>query len=221
MWCIGQITQEYRDRMYTLLDLYQKEYDELRPVICIDEKSKQFLEETRKPIEMKAGSSYKYDYEYKRKGTGNLFVAVEPKAGKRIVKVTDTRTKPDYANFVKELLEEHYPHAKSIRLVTDNLNTHFTSSFYETFSKPQADKLLKRIEFYYTPKHASWLNMAELEINIMDRQCTGGRIANKVEMKKKVSAWVRKRNKQKKTPMDFYKAESRQKVEQILCCIIK
>lgn len=198
MWCIGKITQEYRDRMYMLLDLYQQDYDELYPVICIDEKSKQFLEETRTPIMMKPGSSYKYDYEYERNGTGNLFVAVEPQAGKRIVKVTDSRTKPDYAYFIKELLEKHYSQAKAIRLVADNLNTHFTSSFYETFSKPQADKLLKRIEFYYTPKHASWLNMAELEINIMDRQCTGGRIASKVELKKEVSAWVRRRNKQKK-----------------------
>lgn len=179
MWCIGKITQEYRDRMYDLLDLYQQEYDALRPVICIDEKSKQLLEETRKPIAMKPGSPYKYDYEYKRKGITNLFVAVEPKAGKRIVKITDSRAKPDYAYFVKEILEKHYPQAKSIRLVADNLNTHFTSSFYETFSKSQADKLLKRIEFYYTPKHASWLNMAELEINIMDRQCTGGRSQEK------------------------------------------
>lgn len=198
MWCIGKITKEYRDRMYVLLDLYQQEYDELHPVICIDEKSKQFLEETRNPLAMKPGSPYKYDYEYKRKGTANLFVAVEPKAGKRIVKITNSRTKPDYAYFVKEVLEKHYPKVKSIRLVADNLNTHFTSSFYETFSKPQVDKLLKRIEFYYTPKHASWLNMAELEINIMDRQCTGGRIACKEKIKKEVSAWVRKRNKEKK-----------------------
>ncbi len=198
MWCIGKITQEYRDRMYALIDLYHQEYDEFHPVICIDEKSKQLLEEKQKPIAMKPGSPYKYDYEYKRKGTANLFVAIEPKGGKRIVKVTDSRTKPDYAYFVKELLEKHYSQAKSIRLVADNLNTHFTSSFYETFSKPQADKLLKRIEFYYTPKHASWLNMAELEINVMDRQCTGGRVESKEEMKMKVDAWVRKRNKDKK-----------------------
>jgi hypothetical protein len=198
MWCIQQITQEYKNRMYLLLELYQQEYDESHPVICIDEKSKQFLEEVRKPIAMKPGSPYKYDYEYKRKGTGNLFVAVEPKAGRRIVKITDTRTKSDYAHFIEELLGKHYPKAKSIRLVADNLNTHFISSFYETFSKAQANKLLKRIEFYYTPKHASWLNMAEIEINIMDRQCTGGRIASKTEMKKEVAAWVRSRNKQKK-----------------------
>jgi hypothetical protein len=198
MWCIGKITKEYRDRMYALIDLYLQEYDEMRPVICIDEKSKQLLAETRSPIPMRPGSPYKYDYEYKRKSTANLFVAVEPQAGKRIVKVTDSRTKPDYACFVKEVAEKHYPRAESIRLVSDNLNTHFTSSFYETFSKPVADKLLKRIEFYYTPKHASWLNMAEIEINVMDRQCTGGRVESKEKMKKEVRAWVRKRNKEKK-----------------------
>jgi len=198
MWCIGKMTHEYRDRMYALLDLYSQEYDEKHPIVCTDEKSKQFLEEIRAPIVMKSGTPYKYDYEYKRKGTANLFVAVEPLAGKRVVKITDHRTKSDYAHFVKELLEKHYRQAESIRLVADNLNTHFASSFYETFSKSQADSLLKRIVFYYTPKHASWLNMAELEINIMDRQCTGGRIDSKLQMKKEVRAWVHQRNKQKK-----------------------
>lgn len=198
MWCIGQITQEYRDRMYALIDLYEQDYDKSFPVVCIDEKSKQYLEETRNPIEMKPGTLYKYDYEYRRKGTGNLFVAVEPKAGKRVIKITNTRTKLDYAHFIKELLEKHYRRAKTIRLVADNLNTHFATSFYETFSKSQANKLLRRIEFYYTPRHASWLNMAELEINIMDRQCTGGRIASKEQLKQEVEAWVRRRNKQKK-----------------------
>jgi hypothetical protein len=199
MWCIQKITPEYRSRMYALLSLYRQQYDENHPLICVDEKSKQFLEDSRKPIAMKPGSPFKYDYEYKRKGTCNLFVAIEPKGGKRIVKVTETRTKPDYAHFIKELLEKHYPKAASIRLVADNLNTHFAGSFYETFSKKQATELLERIEFYYTPKHASWLNMAEIEINVMDRQCTGGRIDNLTEMESEVDAWVCKRNKDKKT----------------------
>ncbi len=198
MWCIQEITQEYRNRMYALLNLYKRKYDKSQPVICVDEKSKQFLEDNRKPISMKPGSPCKYDYEYKRKGTCNLFVAVEPKGGKRIVKVTGTRTKPDYACFIKELLEKHYPEATTIRLVADNLNTHFAASFYETFSKKQADSLLERIDFHYTPKHASWLNMAEIEINVMDRQCTGGRIESQTKMKKEVNAWARKRNKDKK-----------------------
>ena len=185
--------------MYALLNLYKREYNKLEPVICVDEKSKQFLEESRRPIAIKPGSPAKYDYEYKRKGTCNLFVAVEPKGGKRVIKITETRTKPDYAHFIKELLEKHYPEAISVKLVTDNLNTHFATSFYETFSKEQAGKLLERIDFYYTPKHASWLNMAEIEINVMDRQCTGGRIANQKEIKTEVAAWVRKRNAEKKT----------------------
>jgi len=133
MWCIGNITQEYRDRMYALIDLYEQDYNKLHPVICVDEKSKQYLEETRDPLPMKAGSPYRYDYEYIRKGTGNLFVAVEPKGGKRVIKVTDTKTKIDYAYFIKELLEKHYREAETIRLVADNLNTHFATSFYEAF----------------------------------------------------------------------------------------
>lgn len=213
MWCIGKITQEYRDRMYALIDLYEQDYNKLHPVVCVDEKSKQYLEETRDPLSMKAGSSYKYDYEYRRNGTGNIFVAVEPKGGKRVIKVTDTRTKLDYAYFIKELLEKHYREAKTIRLVTDNLNTHFAASFYEAFPKSQANKLLKRIEFIYTPKHASWLNMAELEINIMDKQCIGGRIATKKQMIKQVGAWTRQRNRQKKTiTWSFSKSDADKKL---------
>lgn len=213
MWCIQQITQDYRERMYALLSLYQQEYNESVPVICIDEKGKQFLEDSRPSIAMKPGSPGKYDYEYKRKGTCNIFVAVEPKGGKRVVKVTETRTKSDYAFFVKDLLEKHYPQATTIRLVSDNLNTHFAPSFYETFPRKQADELLKRIDFHYTPRHASWLNMAEIEISIMDRQCTGGRIGSKEEMKKEVSAWVRKRNKAKKTILwSFTKQEADKKL---------
>ena len=213
MWCIQEITQEYRERMYRLLDLYEQDYNASLPVICVDEKSKQMMDDSRISIAMKPGSPVKYDYEYKRKGTCNLFVAVEPKGGKRIVKVTETRTKQDYALFIKELLQKYYPEATAIRLVSDNLNTHFTTSFYETFTKQQADDLLKRIDFYYTPKHASWLNMAEIEISIMDRQCTGGRIGSTQEMKKEVSAWSRKRNKIK-TGIDwsFTKQEADRKL---------
>ena len=162
---------------------------------------------------MKPGSPAKYDYEYIRKGTCNIFVAIEPKGGKRIVKVTERRTKQDYALFIKELLQRYYPDATVIRLVADNLNTHFAASFYETFSKQQADDLLKRIDFYYTPKHASWLNMAEIEISIMDRQCTGGRIGCKQEMKTEVIAWSQKRNKVKKgIDWSFTKQEADKKL---------
>ncbi len=132
MWCIQEITPEYRKRMYRLLDLYKQPYDDKHPVICLDEKSKQLLMDSRSPIAAKPGNPEKYDYEYKRKGTCNIFVAVVPKAGKRIVKVTDTRTKADFACFVEELLNNHFPEADYIQLVVDNLNTHFERSFYET-----------------------------------------------------------------------------------------
>lgn len=156
--------------MYDLLNLYAKPYNPLYPVICLDEKSKQLIAEIRTPIPMKPGEDEKYDYEYKRQGTRNIFVSVEPKGGKRKVRVTKRRTKQDFAKFVQGLVQD-YGHAKKIHLVVDNLNTHFESSFYETFSKKEAKKILKRIKFHYTPKHASWLDMAEIEINVLSRQC--------------------------------------------------
>ncbi|CAN5237254.1 hypothetical protein BH20BAC1_BH20BAC1_06080 [soil metagenome] len=198
MWCIQQITEEYKTRMYRLLELYQEAYDPNQPLVCMDEKSKQLLEDNRKPIEAKPGKLEKYDYEYKRKGTCNIFVAVEPKGGKRFVKVTDKRTKKDFAFFVEDLVEKHFPKADYIQLVLDNLNTHFEGSLIETFGKRKAARLLKKIKFIYTPKHASWLNMAEIEINIMDRQCTGGRIESKKKLESDVKIWSKERNKNKR-----------------------
>lgn len=199
MWCIQQITPEYRKRMYRLLDLYKEPYDPHHPVVCMDEKSKQLLEDSRQPIAAKPGSMERYDYEYKRKGTCNIFVAVNPKEGMRFIKVTHTRTKADFANFIKDLVEVHYAKAEYIQIVLDNLNTHFEGSLIETFGKRDAAKIIKRIRFIYTPKHASWLNMAEIEINIMDRQCTGGRIASKEKLKTRVMKWAKQRNKDKST----------------------
>ena len=197
MWCIQQITEEYRTRMYCLLDLYKQAHDSSQPLVCMDEKSKQLLEDNRQPIKAKPGKLEKYDYEYKRKGTCNIFVAVEPKAGRRVVKVTDTRTKEDFAYFVEELVEKHFPKATCIQLVLDNLNTHFGGSLIETFGEKKATRLLKKIKFIYTPKHGSWLNMAEIEINIMDRQCTGGRIQSKEKLESEVTIWSKKRNSNK------------------------
>lgn len=198
MWCIAKITPEYRKRMYKLLTLYARSYDEKFPVVCVDEKSKQLMEDVRGIIPLKPGSPAKYDSEYRRKGTCNIFVAVEPLAGKRKIKVTLQRKKSDFAYFIKDLVTGMYGQAKKIRLVLDNLNTHFASSFYETFSKEEADMLLSRIEFCYTPKHASWLNMAEIEINMMDRECLNRRIGNVDLLKKEVQCWARQRNKLKK-----------------------
>lgn len=197
MWCIAAITEQYRERMYRLLDLYELGHDPLFPMVCMDEKSKQLIFDARQTIGMKPGSPAKYDYEYKRNGTRNIFVAVAPMEGKRKVKVTKTRKKGDFAHFIKELVND-YPNAKKIKLVLDNLNTHFTSSFYETFSKKEAEKILSRIEFYYTPKHGSWLNMAEIEINVMDRECLSRRIGEAEKLEKEIGCWSEKRNSAKK-----------------------
>lgn len=197
MWCIQEITEEYKTRMYCLLDLYKEPYDPMQPVVCMDEKSKQLLEHSRKPIKAKPGKPEKYDYEYKRNGTCNIFVAVVPKGGIHLVKITERRTKEDFAYFIKDLVEKHFPEANFIQLVLDNLNTHFDGSIIETFGKMKAKKLLKKIKFIYTPKHGSWLNMAELEINIMDRQCTGGRIESKEKLTSELLMWSKERNDEK------------------------
>jgi len=198
MWCITSITPEYRDRMYRLLNLYEQKYDKRYPVVCMDEKSKQLIGNVRGILPLKPGRAAKYDYEYKRNGTRNIFVAVEPLAGRRKITVTGTRKKQDFAYFIKELLEKDYKKVKTIRLVLDNLNTHFASSFYETFTDTETKKILSKIEFYYTPKHGSWLNMAEIEINIMDRECLARRIGQEDELKSEISHWVNQRNKAKK-----------------------
>lgn len=198
MWCITEITQEYRERMYRLLDLYEEPYDPKRPVVCMDEKSKQLIEDTRKPIPMRPGSVAKHDYEYKRNGTRNIFVAVEPKAGKRKITVTKTRTRTDFADFVGGLVNNEYEQASEVRMVLDNLNTHFEKSFYETFPKEEAKAILDKITFYYTPKHGSWLNMAEIEINIMDRECLGEKIGNGELLRKRLRHWTQGRNRERK-----------------------
>jgi len=194
MWCIGRITAEYRERMYDLLSLYAKPYDAAEPVVCLDEKSKQLLQQTRRPITATPGQIAKEDYEYKRAGTRNLFVAVEPKGGHRAIEVTQRRTKPDFVRFVKFLALEVYAPARKIHLVMDNLNTHFRASFEETMGMEAAAAFLSRLEFHYTPKHASWLNMAEIEIGILDRQCTGRRIGDEAALRSEVSAWEQRRN---------------------------
>lgn len=194
MWCIGRLTEEYRIRMYGLLDLYALPYLEEEPVVCLDEKSKQMLKEIRTPLPLKSGTPAKQDYEYKRAGTRNLFVAVEPKGCRRIVEVTARRTKVDFVYFVCRLLETVYAQAKKVHLVLDNLNTHFRASFEEVLGQKAADVLLRRIEFHYTPKHASWLNMAEIEIGILERQCLGRRLADQATITLEVAAWQQQRN---------------------------
>ena len=198
MWCISEIGPEFRERMYDLLDLYAEPYDPLRPTICLDEKPKQLLEDSRRPIPMEPGRAAKHDYEYVRRGTANIFMVVEFEAGKRTTRVTSRRTERDFAKFVKHLVDNVYPNAERIRLVVDNLNTHNESAFFETYAPEEAQRILDRIEFHYTPIHASWLNVAEIEIGVMDTECTRRRIPEKETLRKEVSAWTNRHNRKRK-----------------------
>lgn len=194
MWCIGRITEEYRARMYELLALYARPYNRDEPVICVDEKSKQLLEHTRPVLPGRCGVLCKEDYEYRRAGTCNLFVAVEPRSGQREIQVTARRTKQDFVGFVRHLVDTMYAKARRVHLVVDNLNTHFRRAFVEVLGATEAETFLQRVQFHYTPKHASWLNMAEIEIGILERQCISGRIANTTALSADVAAWQQRRN---------------------------
>lgn len=194
MWCIGALTEEYRSRMYDVLELYARPYRAQEPVICIDEKSKQLIRDSRAPLCMKPGVPAKHDYEYVRAGTCNVFVAVEPKGGRRTLAVTERRTTPEFVGFVRQLLERTYASARTVHLVLDNLNTHFRSCFEEVLGRSAARALLRRVQFHYTPKHASWLNMAEIEIGILERQCFGRRLMDRATARREVNAWERRRN---------------------------
>jgi hypothetical protein len=199
MWCIGALTQEYRQRMYALLELYARPMSPAEPVICIDEKSLQLIGHSRAPLPMDSRSPAKVDYEYVRHGTTNLFVAVEPKAGQRIVSVTEHRGKVDFVAFIGDLLTNAYAKAHRVHLVLDNLNIHFRKCFDDVLGKRAATKLLRRVQFHYTPKHASWLNMAEIEIGILTRQCLDRRLPDRATLGSEVAAWQRDRNNQRRT----------------------
>jgi hypothetical protein len=179
--------------MEHVLDEYKQPYDEKYPMVCMDESPKQLIGETRKEIEMECGSEKKIDSEYVRNGVCEIFIATEPLSGKRIVKATETRTKKDWAKFIKELAESYHS-AEKIRLVMDNLNTHCTGSLYDTFEPEEAKRIADRFEFIFTPKHGSWLNMAEIELNVLQNQCLGRRIPNIEFVKKEVKAWEEARN---------------------------
>jgi len=194
MWCIGRLTEGYRQRMYDLLDLYARPLQPGEPVVCVDEKSKPLLKDSRAPLPMRPGMAARQDYEYERTGTCNLFVAVEPKGGRRTVLVTDHRAKPDFVAFVRHLLEQVYATARRVHLVLDNLNTHFRKCFEDVLGIKEARKLLRRVVFHYTPKHASWLNMAEIEIGTLDRQCLDRRWPNRDTLVTEVDAWQLRRN---------------------------
>lgn len=183
---------------FDIIELYEKPYDSKNPVICFDEKSKQLLSASRQPLPAKQGKIKRVDYEYIRNGTANIFVTVEPKGKFRTVKATKRRTKSDFAKEIKRISKlPRYKNVEKINIVLDNLNTHFEKSFYETFSKKDAENILKRIEFHYTPKHASWLNMAEIEINVLSMQCLNRKMPTLGEMRKHISIWSKYRNNMK------------------------
>jgi hypothetical protein len=180
--------------MEDVIDVYQRPYDADRPVVCVDEGGKQLVGDVREPLPVRAGSPAKEDSEYARGGVANLFLAFEPLAGRRVVEVTERRTAVDFARFVRHLLDAVYPSAAKLVLVTDNLNTHCTGSLYEAFEPAEARRLAGRIEWHYTPKHGSWLNMAEIELSVLARQCLDRRIPDREVLAREVSTWEAKRN---------------------------
>jgi hypothetical protein len=180
-------------QMEQVLDVYKRPYDARRPVVCMDESPRQLIRETRVPLRAGRGRAERYDYEYERCGVCNVFMAVEPLAGKRITRITQCKTKTDWALFLEEIAGL-YRRAQKITLVMDNLNTHGPGALYETFAPAVAKALWDRFEFVYTPKHGSWLNMAEIELNVLVRQCLARRIDNLHEMQAEVNAWQEQRN---------------------------
>lgn len=180
--------------MENVLDVYKRPFSNDYPVVCMDESPKQLIKETRLPIKMKRGSEKRVDYEYARCGVCNIFMANEPLKGKRMVKITERKTKKDWAVFIKEIADKYYKNAKKITLVMDNLNTHKPSSLYEAFEPREAKRIWDRFEFIFTPKHGSWLNMAEIELNVLNGQCLNRRIDNINTVKQEVKAWQDHRN---------------------------
>jgi len=180
--------------MEEVLEVYKREYDEDNPLICFDESSKQQIQEVIESIPMKPGKCTRFDSEYKRNGTSNLFMIFEPLTGKRHVEITERRTKKDWADCIKMLVDELYPNAKRITIVMDNLNTHTPASLYGRFSPEEARRIIEKLDFQYTPKHGSWLNMAEIEFSALSRQCLNRRIGTKEELKHEIKAWEKDRN---------------------------
>jgi hypothetical protein len=181
--------------MEDVLEVYHRPYDEKRPVVCVDEMSKQLVGESRRPVPAESGRRERFDYEYVRNGTANLFMLFEPMWGWRHVKVTNRRTAADFAGVLRDLSDVHYPDAEKIVLVSDNLNTHDPSCLYEAFPPAEARRLAGRFEWHHTPKHGSWLDMAEIELAVLQRQCLNRRIANRTALEHQVAAWETPRNK--------------------------
>lgn len=180
--------------MEDVLEVYHRPHDPKRPMLCMDETNKQLVGQVRQPVATRPGQVARHDVEYVRHGTANLFLAFEPLAGKRYVQVTDRRTRQDWAHVMRGLLDGPYAQAERVVLVMDQLNTHDTASFYEAFAPEEARRLAAKLEIHHTPRHGSWLNMAEIELSVLSRQCLSGRIEDKPTMRREVAAWQQARN---------------------------
>ena len=194
MWCIPKVDGEYVARMEDVLDLYAEAPDSRRPVVCFDESPVQLIGEARQPIPAEPGRLERYDYEYRRNGTVNLFVFLDVHSPWRKVKVTERRAAEDYAHCMRDLVDIHYPDAEIIRVVQDNLSTHSAGALYQMFPPAEARRILRRLEFHHTPKHASWLNMVEIEIGVLRGQCLDRRIDDPKRLRREITAWERRRN---------------------------
>ncbi len=202
--------------MEDVIEVYHRPFDSQCPVVCVDEGGKQLIGEVRPPLPVRPGCAAKEDSEYVRNGVANLFMAFEPLAGRRVVEVTERRTAIDFAKFLKRLLDEVYPKATRVVLVTDNLNTHCMGSLYEAFEPAEALRLARRIEWHYTPKHGSWLNMAEIELSVLSRQCLDRRIPDSMALRREVATWQQLRNAAEvKANWQFTTADARVKLKKL------
>jgi hypothetical protein len=202
--------------MEDVLDVYTRPHDPARPLVCLDETSKQLVAETRKPEAMQPGQPARYDYEYKRNGTANLFMLFAPLEGWRHVEVTARRTAIDYAEILRDLADIHFPEAEKIVLVQDNLNTHSPASLYEAFEPAEARRIIERFEWHYTPKHGSWLNLAESELAVLSSQCLDRRIPDAATLAREVAAWRTRRNTHNaKASWHFTSADARVKLKSL------
>jgi len=202
--------------MEDVLDVYKRPYNPKRPQVCFDERPKQLVAEARNPLPVSAGQPARYDYEYRRNGVANIFMMFEPLAGKRYVKLTQRRTKTDFAECVRILVDQIYPHVEQVVLVMDNLNTHTKTSLYEAFEPVEAKRIVDKLEIHYTPKHGSWLNMAEIEISVMARQSLAERMGRTERLEAEVMAWAEKRNvKEAKVDWRFTTADARIKLKRL------
>jgi hypothetical protein len=217
MWCIPpEQDAAFVCAMEDVLEVYHRPYDRKRPVVCFDEKSKQLVQEVRRSVPPARGRAERLDYEYRRHGTANLFLAVEPLRGWRKVAVTPQRRKIDFAAQIKELVDVDYRHAERITVVLDNLNTHTPSSLYEAFAPTEARRLIAKLEVVHTPKHGSWLNMAEIEFSVLEKQALNARVPDGRALRRRVASWAGDRNNQSK-PIDwqFTTADARIKLRRL------